>query len=232
MGRKTLNARRWVIVGIALLAILGVVATGLFVSSRSDSTESTQKQATKQSAPASSAAPKPDKDDPQLKGCLAEADDLMPNEISIPELKLTSKVIPAGLDKEGRPAAPPKDDSQNFTWYNGSAKPGSASGNALLNVHAYPNGKAVGNMLTSKNGLKPNQIIRVAGKGGKTVCYRVTKVQELRISEYDVNNPKHIEWQRFADGPSRLVIITCKDRNAQTKKWDTRSVFWAERVSA
>ncbi len=227
-----MNARRWVIVAIALLAILGVVVTGLIVSSRSDNAESTQKQATTQSAPASSTAPTPDKDDPQLKDCMAEADELVPNEISIPDLKLTSKVIPAGLDSAGRPAAPPKEDAKNFTWYDGSAKPGSAAGNALLNVHAYPNGKAVGNMLTSENGLKPNQIIRLSVEGGKTVCYRVTEVQELRISEYDTKNPKHIEWQRFADGPSRLVIITCKDRNAETKKWDTRSVFWAERVSA
>ena len=133
------------------------------------------------------------------------------------------------VQENGNIAAPPKNLSHTASWWNAGPKPGSDAGKAVISVHTYRNGGALGNeMYSDEDGpaLQPGDIIRLTSKKGKVQCYEFTGATKVWVKDYDPDSDDMVDFH----GDPQLLIIICWDFNKETEDWDSRIFFHATPV--
>ena len=100
-------------------------------------------------------------------------------------------------------ALTPPADAQQVGWWSEGARPGAASGSAVLTGHTVHTG---GGAFDDLETLAPGDDVVVRTDRGP-VTYDVVSVQVLGRGELARRSADVFEQ----DGPSRLVLITCED---------------------
>ncbi|MFJ9418818.1 class F sortase [Streptomyces sp. NPDC101227] len=120
--------------------------------------------------------------------------------VDIPSLRISAPLVPLGLDRDGRIAAPPARNPRLAGWYTGAPAPGER-GTAVIVGHVDNyTGPAVFYRLGS---LKKGRTIRVTRKDGRTVVFEVYGIQ--------VFTKNHFPARRVygATGRPELRLLTC-----------------------
>jgi len=142
-----------------------------------------------------------------------------PSRISIPQVTGGAPVLALGYDARGVPGVPPltSEGKTEFAWVP-EIRPGSDSGNVLLNAHTWPDGTALGNHLLA--GLQTGSRIVVHGQQGEALCYRVTDRVEVAAT---ASVPAYFA----TDGPPQLAIIVCSGIRRGPGDWTERTIWYA-----
>lgn len=146
------------------------------------------------------------------------ADGIMPHRLQIPAIKLDSLIDPVGVLQNGQMDVPKAFDRVGILhpW----TKPGMA-GNAVIAGHFdHYTGPAVFYKLRK---LQPGDKILVGDKNGKTLTFRVKKVESFPASEAPIENI-------FGPAPhAQLNLITCSGKfNRKTQEHALRLVVFSE----
>lgn len=162
--------------------------------------------------------------------CTDPAAGFVPTRFAIPAMDADERVVSLNLDADGNIAAPPKDEPRTASWWNAGPMPGSDVGQAVLSIHTYRTGGALGNELYAggEPQLQPGDLIKLYGEGGVVQCYEFTGATKVWVEDYDPASDVMVDF----DGAPRLAIIICWDFNRSTEAWDSRIFFHATPVSA
>ena len=123
-----------------------------------------------------------------------------PAAVVVPALGVDAAVLPIQLE-DG--ALTPPADPQQVGWWSEGARPGAASGSAVLTGHTVHTG---GGAFDDLETLAAGDDVVVRTVGGP-ITYDVRSVQVLGRGELARRSAEVFEQ----DGPSRLVLITCED---------------------
>ncbi|MFT3887253.1 MAG: class F sortase [Arachnia sp.] len=223
-------AQRTLLLTIAalLVAALLVTAGWAFFGNRPEaptaaSTPSSSSPVSTTPAPSPSSTPSPS----TTPSCTTADGEFVPTSFSIEGFGDDYPVVALNLDEHGNIAAPPKNESHAASWWSGGPKPGSAAGKAVLSVHTYRSGGALGNEMYSDDGpsIKPGDIIRLTADG-KVQCYEFTDATKMWVKDYDPSSDAMVDF----DGDPQLLIIICWDFDPATENWDSRIFFHATPV--
>ena len=156
-------------------------------------------------------------------GCMPNLTEIAATTFTIDAMKVNSPVLSLGEDESGAAAAPPKNASHSVGWWKNGPKVGSTAGHAILTIHTYQNGKALGNELNSaRSGLKPGDLVRMSDANGNTQCYQMERALKVWVKDYDPNSDVLYKF----DGAPRAVIVICWDYNNLAKEWDSRILYY------
>lgn len=197
-------------------------------SSAKPSATSTSTRSGSQPATQTTAAPSKARNGAVPEGCSPTLEPISPTKFRIDSMDVTSQMLALGDDSSGVPAAPPLSDSRSVGWWTNGPKVGSSQGHAILTVHTYRNGGALGNQLYSKQGLKEGDLVRMTDDQGTTQCYRMEKALKIWVKDYD---PKS-DVLYTSEGAPRAVLVICWDFNWGTEEWDSRILFYLAPVAA
>lgn len=234
--RKLPSTPRGRIVGIAV-ALLAVVALVTFMLLRVTPTATPSPDATgtvpsSTAAPHVSAVPTESSGAPAaLAGCEApDADGFVPTRFQLTNPVADEPVLSLGLDADGNIAAPPKDLPRTASWWNQGPRPGSDRGKAVLSIHTYRNGGALGNEMFdgAASVLRPGDLITLTNDDGRKACYEFVDATRVEVRDYDPDSDIMVDF----DGDPMLVIVICWDFNKQTEEWDSRVFYHAKLVHA
>lgn len=141
-------------------------------------------------------------------------------------MRVDEPVVALGEDETGAIAAPPKGEPRMASWWKNGPMPADEQGRAILSIHTYRNGGALGNELFVNNGtpLKAGDVIALHDDEGNTACFEYTDFVEIVAAEYDPDSDVMIDY----DGEPSLVIIICSDFDWNTEIWNNRVLFYAE----
>lgn len=163
-------------------------------------------------------------------GCsttLKEMDD--PKKFQIEKMKVNSPMMSLGEDEDGAAAAPPKNEGYSVGWWKNGPKVGSKQGHAVLTIHTYRSGGALGNDLyDQKKGLKPGDVIKMSDDQGNVQCYKMERLLKVYVKDYDPNSD--ILYKN--DGAPQAVIVICWDFNWGTEDWDSRILYYLTPMAA
>ena len=104
------------------------------------------------------------------------------------------------FDENGNIAAPPKNLSHTASWWNAGPKPGSDAGKAVISVHTYRNGGALGNdyrlqhMQMHAGGQRLRQVDHFFRTPGKGESKQILAVQRQLARGW--SQPGHCPHQR------------------------------------
>lgn len=141
----------------------------------------------------------------------------VPLRLIVPSLHVDAPVIPIGAP--GGVLLPPS-DPQTLGWWSAGARPGAASGGALITGHTVHTG---GGAFDDLDTMKPGEVVRVRTPRG-VLDYAVSQVTVYRKSTL-ARDAGRIFSQEV---PGRLVLITCEDWNGSG--YDSNAVVIATRV--
>lgn len=151
-----------------------------------------------------------------------------PTRLTIDAMKVTTHMMSLGQDESGAAAAPPKNDSEGVAWFDEGPKVGSTKGNAVLSIHTYRNGGALGNELRDpETGLEPGDLIRISDASGTTVCYTFERETKVWVKDYDPMSNVLYDYE----GAPQAVIVICWDFNRATSVWDSRILYYLKPVA-
>lgn len=151
---------------------------------------------------------------------------IRPTRFQVPRMGVDAPMMTVGKDSSGNPGAPPLSQMFSTAWYRGSPAPGSSRGNVIVNVHSYARGAALGNNLNAGSGLRAGDVIRVVGEDGQVACYRFREKIKFSVASYRPDSGVYFN----ATGRPQLAIMTCWDRNSRTGEYESRIIFYADRV--
>ncbi|MGA4508558.1 class F sortase [Propionibacteriaceae bacterium G1746] len=161
-------------------------------------------------------------------GCMLDLTPIVPTKFSIDRMKVNSPVLSLGEDESGAAAAPPKNASHSVAWWKNGPAIGSSKGHAVLSIHTYQNGQALGNELYDQSaGFKTNDLVRLVDDQGRTQCYTLEKTTKVWVKDYDPNSDVLYKF----DGAPRAVIVICWDYNKSSKEWDSRILYYLKPVA-
>ncbi|HSO68477.1 MAG TPA: class F sortase [Arachnia sp.] len=239
---------------IVLAAALVVVALIALMIPRGEETEALPVPATTSPVPAASARPSASTASPSpsvsasplpaspspaagpatlgtaTPDCTDPAAGFVPTRFAIPAVGADERVVSLNLDEEGNIAAPPKDEPRTASWWNAGPMPGADAGKALLSIHTYRTGKALGNELYADGEpqLKAGDLIKLYGDDGVVQCYEFSSSTKVWVADYDPDSDVMVDF----DGAPQLAIIICWDYNRSSGAWDSRIFFYGTPVSA
>lgn len=165
-------------------------------------------------------------------GCAAEQSPMIdPKTFAIDRMKVKTTMLSLGRDSSGAAAAPPLDDlkkaAKQVGWFDEGPKLGAAKGNAVLTIHTYHTGDALGNQLyDAKNGLKVGDLIRITDSTGKTLCYTYERSTKVMVKDYDPTSNVLYDYE----GKPQAVIVICWDYVKSTREWDSRILYYLKPV--
>jgi hypothetical protein len=143
-----------------------------------------------------------------------------PAKLSVPGVFNDAPVLALARDSHDVPSIPPLTDTgkREVAWDRPPGiKPGSPTGNVLLNVHTWPDGTALGNQLLK--GLKVGGLI-VVRNADEVLCYRVEKRTEVPTGTL-------IPALYQTGGTPQLVIIACSGTRLGPANWTKRTLWYA-----
>lgn len=117
-----------------------------------------------------------------------------PASVSIPSIKLNSKIVPMGLTKGGDLDVP-SGKTNNIGWYAAGTTPGEV-GSAVLDAHVYAAFKNL-------HSVKVGQDIYVTMDSGATLHFKITEKKTLSLKAISAD-----EFYNDASGKN-LHLITC-----------------------
>ena len=239
---------------IVLAAALVVVALIALMIPRGEDTDALPVPATSTPVPAASARPSPSTAPPTpsvspsplpassspaagpptlgtaTPDCTDPAAGFVPTRFAIPAVGADERVVSLNLDEDGNIAAPPKDEPRTASWWNAGPMPGGDAGKALLSIHTYRTGKALGNELYAggEPQLVAGDLIKLYGDDGVVQCYEFNSSTKVWVADYDPNSDVMVDFE----GAPQLAIIICWDYNRSSGEWDSRIFFYGTPVSA
>lgn len=161
-------------------------------------------------------------------GCMPTLTEIEATSFAIDQMRVKAPMISLGEDESGAAAAPPKDASHTVGWWKNGPKVGSRQGHAILTIHTYQNGKALGNELhDQKNGFKDGDLVRMTDARGNTQCYTLERSMKLWVKDYDPNSDVLYNFT----GEPRAVIVICWDYDVMGKEWDSRILYYLKPVA-
>lgn len=177
----------------------------------------------------SAVASSPSAANPALAECTAVDEGFVPTRYAIEAVGADARVVSLGLDSQGNIAAPPLNEPDTASWWNQGPLPGSDKGKAVLSIHTYRNGGAVGNDLYAGGSpqLNPGDVIRLYGDDGQVLCYEYTDTRKVWVDEYDPNSTVMVDYE----GSPQLLIIVCWDFDWDTEIWDSRAFFYGTPIT-
>ncbi len=221
--------RRPILVAIVALLAVGLILAGAWVlfgqSSPPPASPAPSPSPTSVSpSPAPSPSPVPTE-----ATCTTATKEFVPTSFTMEGFDDEFPIVSLNLDAQGNIAAPPKDQSHTASWWNAGPKPGSDAGKAVLSVHTYRNGGALGNEMYTDDGptLQPGDIIRLTSAKGKVQCYEFTDATKVWVKDYDPQSDVMVDFH----GEPQLLIIICWDFNKSTEEWDSRIFFHGKPVA-
>lgn len=234
------RSRRPLVIAIAVVGVLALLLLALLWNRGGSEAVPAASVAPSSSAPVAVASPSPTVApvasptpskpvSPELADCTAVAEGFVPTRFAIPALGADERIVSLNLDDEGNIAAPPKDEPRTASWWNAGPRPGAEEGQALLSIHTYRNGGALGNELYSDGGpaLEAGDVIKLYGDDGQVQCYEFAEALKVWVADYDPQSDVMIDF----DGDPRLAIIICWDFNRSTENWDSRVFFYGTPVT-
>lgn len=159
--------------------------------------------------------------------CMPTLTEIEATTFAIDEMGVKASMMSLGEDESGAAAAPPKDASHAVGWWKNGPKIGSRQGHAILTIHTYQNGRALGNELYAKDGFEVGDLVRMTDKNGNTQCYTLEKSLKIWVKDYDANSDVLYKF----DGEPRAVIVICWDYNVLKKAWDSRILYYLKPVA-
>jgi hypothetical protein len=144
----------------------------------------------------------------------------VPTKAGIPAIGRSVKVIQVKRTSSGQIGAGPV--TQSGKWLmamDPKRHPGGHRGTVILSGHTWPDGSALGNAML-KNLWTGNGII-LAGKDGKTACYRVN-----RRKSYPADQVPGASVFR-SEGSEQVVIVACSGKRLGPGNWTRRTVWFA-----
>ncbi|MGD8215066.1 class F sortase [Aestuariimicrobium sp. Y1814] len=161
--------------------------------------------------------------------CMTTLTEIEATTFAIDQMGVKVPMMSLGEDESGAAAAPPKNASHAVGWWKNGPKVGSRQGHAILTIHTYQNGKALGNELYhSTNGFEVGDLVRMTDKNGNTQCYTLEKSLKVWVKDYDPNSEVLYKF----DGEPRAVIVICWDYNLLNKAWDSRILYYLKPVAS
>ena len=155
-------------------------------------------------------------------GCMTTLTPITATRMRIPSMGVSSPVMSVGTDANGAAGAPPKSASHTTAWWTGGPRVGSSQGKAVLTIHTYRNGGALGNSMASN--FNTGSIVRLSDSSGRTQCYQLVKRTKVWVKSYDPNSNAVYD----NSGRPQIVIVTCWDFNWSTQNWDSRLLYYLE----
>lgn len=151
-----------------------------------------------------------------------------PRRLIMARTGVSAPVISVGTDASGAAGAPPKNQSRTVAWWRNGPKIGSDRGQAVLTIHSYRNGGALGNeMYAGGEKWVVGDVIQIVDGRGNVACYRLRAITKLWVSDYD---PRSTVLYDDAGDP-RLVIVICWDFQRRTQLWASRILFVADKMN-
>ncbi len=224
--RRVQNRNRVVGIVAAVVVIALVVALGLWMSRPgAEKPSAGQSVSTSPSASSPAASPEPT---PSLE-CTTTTAGFEPVRYTIEgSMEVDEKVLSLGRDEQGNIAAPPPAEKRTASWWNEGPKPGTP-GKAILSIHTYRNGGALGNELYDggKSQLTDGDVIKLYGASGEVACYRFTEAKKVMVADYDENSDTMIDFE----GDSEVAMIICWDFDKTVDEkvadpWKSRVFFY------
>lgn len=220
-NRTRLTAVLVAVVVVIAIAIFALIQPGAPVADPSVApTASASPTAT---TPQATPSPVPTATTKGPAGCTAVTEGFVPTRFTIERFGVDEPVIALDLDENGSIAAPPKDEPRMASWWSGGPQPGADKGKAVLSIHTYRNGNALGNelFLDGKSQFQPGDVLKLHGDDGQVMCYGYTDSLKLDVADYDPDSDVMVD---FAGDPS-LTIIICWDFEKSTEIWHSRVFF-------
>jgi hypothetical protein len=143
-----------------------------------------------------------------------------PTKITVPGVFDNAPVLALPRDSRGVPSIPPVNNTgkREIAWDRPPGiRPGSPTGNVLLNAHTWPDGTGLGNQLLE--GLKVGGRI-IVRSADEVLCYRVEKRTEVPTGTL-------IPALYQTDGSPQLVIIACSGKRLGPANWTKRTLWYA-----
>jgi hypothetical protein len=123
-----------------------------------------------------------------------------PELLSVPDADVLADVVPVGLAPDGALEVP--DDPDVLGWWSSGAVPGSTAGSTVVAAHIDTADAGTGPMLRLV-GAPLGAAVEVTTTDGTAVAYRVVERRSYPKAD---GLPRDLF---AADGPPRLVLITC-----------------------
>lgn len=216
---------RLVVVLAALLVVIGLVIYALARPDAPVAGPSASPVPTTSAPPVATAAPSSPSvtTDPALAGCTAVSEGFVPTRYTIERFGVDEPIVALDLDDQGNIAAPPKDEPRLASWWSGGPMPGSEKGRAVMTIHTYRNGGALGNELFAdgRSQFQPGDVIKLHGGDGQVLCYGYTDSLLLAVDDYDPDSTVMVDFE----GDPSLSIIICWDFEKLTELWLLRVFF-------
>ena len=160
-------------------------------------------------------------------GCMDTRTPIEGSRLKIDSMKVDIPLMSLGEDESGAPAAPPKSQGYAASWWKNGPAVGADQGRAIISIHTFRNGGALGNDLHSSKGMKQGDIVRFVDDKGNTQCYTLEKEIKVWVKDYD----KQSDVLYSNTAPHRAVIVICWDFNWGTKDWDSRILYYLNPVA-
>jgi hypothetical protein len=149
-------------------------------------------------------------------------------------LEVDEAVLALGEDENGNIAAPPPAEKRTASWWMNGPEPGPTAGKAILSVHTYRNGGALGNEMYEggQSQLRPGDLIKLYAEDGEVACYEFTEAKKVWVDEYDPDSDVMVDLE----GDPELGIIICwdfdpsADEDAGEDPWKSRVFFYGSLV--
>lgn len=123
-----------------------------------------------------------------------------PRSLSIPDLGVTARVIPVGVDKDKQVAIP--EDISQVGWYRFGATPGTGVGSSVIVGHRDGRNNGIGAFYDLES-LRPGDPLVLTNKDGEDLRYEVTGVESITKSKLPFE-------ELFREtGEEALTLISC-----------------------
>jgi hypothetical protein len=142
-------------------------------------------------------------------------------------LAIDAAVVRLALTPDGDLGAPRDADKNRAGWFP-SVLAGSTRGTVLMDGHTYHDESALFKT-TFEHQVHTGMMMRLSCANGYAFTYRVSEVV-LDLTAASFGALVESRGLYAADGPPRLVMITCTDYDAARRVWDHRAVLIATPV--
>lgn len=226
---------RLIVIVAGVVAIILVVAGGLYFARPSDAPEAAPSVSASPSG-SESAATAPESTSPEGTAyeCTTAEEGFVPVRYTFEgSMEVDEAVLALGEDADGNIAAPPPAEKRTAAWWENGPLP-ATQGKTILSIHTYRNGGALGNEMYEggESQLQPGDLIKLYSADGDVACYEFTEAKRIMVEDYDPESDVMIDF----DGDPEVAIIICWDFNADANEeagedpWESRVFFYGSLV--
>jgi hypothetical protein len=158
-----------------------------------------------------------------------------PQSVQIPTIKVSSSLVPTGLNPDGTAQTPPVDQPEQASYLKWAA---SQKGRPLV-IYGHVNGvtaagKHVPGVFTALHTLKPGAQVTVGMADGKVATYRVTKVQQVSKHADPARNDPGFPTKAVYDPTPKpeIRLVTCGGAfDAKARSYVDNFIVFGERLT-